>query len=67
MVKKRNPIRLTRAEEEMVRAIRECRRRDWAFGFSAMLQLWYVFDSDIRQHNGGVLSAALEKAKEARR
>lgn len=66
-MKKRNPLRLTRAEEEMIRAIRECRRRDWGFGFSAVLQLWYVFDSDVRQHIGEVLAAALKKAKGARR
>ena len=64
---RRKPPRLTRADEEMVRAIRECRRRGLAFGFSAMRQLWYVFDPDCREYLGEALPAALEKAKEARR
>lgn len=67
MAKKRKPLRLTRAEEEMIRAIRECRRRGLAFGFSAMMQLWYVFDQDCREYLGQALPAALKKAKGARR
>lgn len=65
MVKKRKPLRLARGEEEMIRAIRECLGRDWAFGFSAMMRLWWVCDSDLRQHNGEALPAALKKAKDA--
>lgn len=67
MVKKRSPLRLKRAEVEMVLAIRELQRRNWAFGFSAMRRLWYVFDSGLREHPGSTLPAALEKAKEVRR
>lgn len=68
-MKKRNPLRLTRGEEEMVRAIRECQKLNMGFRFDDYLQRWSIVGDEFRScvYQGGTLSVALEKAKEARR
>lgn len=68
-MKKRKPLRLTRAEEEMILAIRECRRLSMGFQFYDYLQRWSIVGDECRScvYEGSTLSEALEKAKEARR
>ena len=64
MVRRRKPLRLTRAEEEMVRAIRECRRRGWWYEYGCN-GMHCVIDEDGFEYRSRALPAAVEKAKEA--
>lgn len=69
MVKKeRSPLRLTRAEEEMILAIRECRRRRFAWSrYRTLINTPGHMAYLVNGHPGMTLPAALKKAKGARR